>query len=129
MSPSAIYRALVEECHSQGIIEVTFLKRDIRNAYPPENAALDCSNLIEHLQQRKCADNTLDFHFFTEPDGTLERIFFVLKDGKKILRHQGQDTVLLFDTKHGTNWYGHKLGCFCTIDANGKTRIIAVVFL
>jgi hypothetical protein len=51
MSSSGIYRALVEECHSQGI-NVTFLKKDIRNAFPPENASLDCSNLIEHLQQR-----------------------------------------------------------------------------
>jgi MULE transposase domain len=128
MSPSSIYRALEEECRSQDI-DVTFLKRDIRNAYPPENTSLDCSNRIEHLQQWKHDDDALDFCFFTEPDGTLECKFFVLKDGKKILWHQERDTVILFDTKHGLNRYDHKLGCFCTIDANGKTHIIAVVFL
>jgi MULE transposase domain len=54
----------------------------------------------------------------------------LLKDGKEeILLQQGSETVILFDTKHGTNQYGHKLGCFCTIDAHGKTHIIAAVFL
>jgi MULE transposase domain len=81
------------------------------------------------MHQRQKDNNTLECIFYTEEDGTLERIFFVLKDGKEILLQQGSDTVILFDTKHGTNQYGHKLGCFCTIDAHGKTRIIAAVFL
>jgi hypothetical protein len=82
MSPSGIYRALVEECHSQDI-PVTFLKKDIRNAYPPQDhASLDCSNLIEHLQQRKHLAVSLDFRFFTEPDlgempSTCKRYFWV----------------------------------------------------
>ena len=128
LPPAKIYRNLVEKCRKLNI-DVTFMKKDVANMYPSENKSLDCSECIEHLQQRKKDDDTLDYIFYTEEDGTLERIFFVLKDGKEILLQQGSDTVILFDTKHGTNQYGHKLGCFCTIDAHGKTRIIAAVFL
>jgi MULE transposase domain len=128
MKPSKIYRNLVEECRKLDI-PITFMKKDVANLYPSENKSLDCSQCIEHLQQCKKDDDTLNYSFYTEEDGTLERIFFVLKDGKDILLQQGSETVILFDTKHGTNQYGHKLGCFCTIDAHGKTRIIAAVFL
>lgn len=37
--------------------------------------------------------------------------------------------VLLYDTKHGTNRYGLKLGCFCSIDEHGFTRVMAGSFL
>ena len=37
--------------------------------------------------------------------------------------------VILYDTKHGTNRFGLKLGCFVGIDNNGVTRIIAVFLL
>jgi hypothetical protein len=35
--------------------------------------------------------------------------------------------VLLYDTKHGTNRYGHKLGCLTYIDETGKTQVLATV--
>ena len=37
--------------------------------------------------------------------------------------------VILYDTKHGTNRFGLKLGCFVGVDNNGMTRIIAVSLL
>ena len=46
-----------------------------------------------------------------------------------IWNNLGEDTVLLFDTKHRTNRYGHKLGYFCTVDEEGRTRVLAATFL
>jgi transposase-like protein len=33
--------------------------------------------------------------------------------------------VLLYDTKHGTNRYGVKLGCLTSFDQTGKTQVLA----
>ena len=37
--------------------------------------------------------------------------------------------VLVYDTKHGTNRYGFKLGSFVGLNNNGVSRIIAVSLL
>ena len=33
--------------------------------------------------------------------------------------------IILLDTKHGTNHFGLKLGCFVALDSNGVTRVLA----
>jgi hypothetical protein len=37
--------------------------------------------------------------------------------------------IILLDTKHGTNRFGMKLGCFVALDSNGVTRVLAACFL
>jgi MULE transposase domain len=37
--------------------------------------------------------------------------------------------VVLYNTKHGTNRYGMKLGCFSLVDCTGMTRVIAASFV
>ena len=51
---------------------------------------------------------------FWVADGGAER-WAALRDAK----------VVLYDTKHGTNKYRCKLGCWTSVDENGDTRIIA----
>jgi hypothetical protein len=111
------------------LLDPPITKKDIANTYPPPDASLDCSNLVAHLKQRKKDDDSLDYNIHLESEGTLNLVFFVLKAGKEVMGQQGSDTVLLFDTKRGTNLYGHKLGCFCTIDTEDKTRVVAATFL
>ena len=40
-----------------------------------------------------------------------------------------QNQVVVYDTKHGTNRFGLKLGCFVGLDNNGLSRIIAASLL
>ena len=125
-----MYRALVRECRSQGL-EVTFNKDDIRNKYAATAASriLDCTNLIGYLKERKVLDPNAEYDIhLDDDDGSLDRIFFVLKGGKDIW-DRSKGSVLLYDTKHGTNRYGMKLGCFTCVDENGKTRVLAGSFL
>jgi hypothetical protein len=37
--------------------------------------------------------------------------------------------IVVLDTKHGTNRFGLKLGCFVALDQNGVTRVLAAIFL
>jgi hypothetical protein len=42
---------------------------------------------------------------------------------------RSKSAVLLYDTKHGTNRYGLKLGCLTYIDETGKTQVLATSLL
>lgn len=130
LSPSNIFNFLMQACREKGI-EVTFNEVDIRNKYSSSSHhnILDCTNLIEHLKDREIMDSSLDFKIHhDEFDGSLQCIFFVIEGGKDVWR-RCRGRVLLYDTKHGTNRYGLKLGCFCSIDEHGLTRVLAGSFL
>jgi len=46
---------------------------------------LDCSNLVEHLKERQSEDHELDYDVVLDGStGKLDRVFFVLKEGKAI---------------------------------------------
>jgi hypothetical protein len=51
-----------------------------------------------------------------------------MKDGIERWK-RSKAAVLLYDTKHGTNRYGHKLGCLAYIDETGKTQVLATSLL
>jgi MULE transposase domain len=85
---------------------------------------LDCTNLHEYLYKRRSEMN-LYCNLFVNSDGLLERVFFVLS-GAYELWERTQHAVLLYDTKHGTNRYGLKLGCITCMDEMGKTQVLAV---
>ena len=128
MMPSKIYRALAEKCFNMGLA-ITFTRDDVRNRYPTIGKSLDCSNAVQYLQERNNENPDLLYNYEVDADGTLSRIFFVMEGSSSVWNNLGEDTVLLFDTKHGTNRYGHKLGCFCTVDGEGRTRVLAATFL
>ena len=128
MKVSDIYRALLDKCENEGR-PVLFNKKDVENKIPKgRNNALDCSDAIRHLTERHKKDPGLAFEYYLEEDGCLTRVFVIMEGAHDAWANLGSDAILL-DTKHGTNRYAHKLGCFCTVDNNGKTRVIAGVFL
>ena len=130
MTASEIYTALVAKCRRENT-EITFIQTDIKNKYktPRGESILDCTHLVRHLKERQVEDRELDYDIVLDGStGKLDRVFFVLKEGKATWQ-RSKGAVLLFDTKHGTNRYGMKLGCFVTIDERGKTRVLAGSFV
>ena len=130
MAASEIYTALVAKCRRENI-EITFIQSDIKNRYQTchGETILDCTHLVQHLKERQREDHELDYDVVLDGStGKLDHVFFVLKEGKTIWQ-RSKGAVLLFDTKHGTNRYGMKLGCFVTIDERGKTRVLAGSFI
>jgi len=127
--PAQIYRVLFNQCR-EADIPVTFTKKDIGNmfALKTQNLTLDSTNLDSYLRERMCKDPRLFYNTTTNSIGQLERVFFVLNDAHQIWSEQEVKSVY-FDTKHGTNRYGQKLGCICTTDSNGKTQILAASFV
>ena len=123
--PSEIFAFLSKLCQQNGVA-VTFTSRDIYNLYAETSTdkALDCSNLIQYLQERKCTDSSLTYDYCLTKDGVLSRVFFVITGGMELWDCL-KEAVLLYDTKHGTNRYGVKLGCLTTIDHTGKTQVLA----
>ncbi len=130
MTASEIYTALVAKCRRENI-EITFIQSDIKNKYKTcrGETILDCTHLVQHLKERQLDNHELDYDIVLDgSSGNLDRVFFVLREGKAIWQ-RSKGAVLLFDTKHGTNRYGMKLGCFVTIDERGKTRVLAGSFV
>jgi hypothetical protein len=76
LTPHKIFAALVRECKRLGL-EVTFTRRDIQNKYGDSSGdkALDCSNLIQYLQDRQSEDDSLPFNFRLSQDGMLDCVF------------------------------------------------------
>ena len=91
---------------------------------------------MERTRTDLCALRSLlkfDCDFFFPPvpmnfTSWRERTCENLKEGKENWK-QSVGAVLLYDTKHGTNRHGLKLGCFVTIDKRGKTCILAGSFV
>jgi hypothetical protein len=127
--PERIHLMLSRECHLKGL-PVEFTAKDISNMFGTSvlDKSLDCSNLLEHLQDRLEEDSSLKYYFKLDSDGILDRVFFVLP-GAQAKWAKAKHAVLLYDTKHGTNKYGLKVGVLTFIDENGVTQILAVSIL
>ena len=129
LGPARIYHCLVDQCSSEKI-EVSFTQDDIKNKFQTSKdaLALDCTNFMEHLIERRQQDADLGFAIAHDSEGRVNQIFLLLQNWRSLwIDTRGQ--VVLYDTKHGTNRYGMKLGCFSLIDGAGKTRVIAASFV
>ncbi|MGH7973877.1 MAG: hypothetical protein ACREBR_00025 [bacterium] len=128
-SYSEIYRFLAEKSREANK-EVTFTYGDIKSALSDKQKtkALDTTQLFQYLTDRQNVDSNLGFELYQDNAQKLNRVFFVLKGGRELWCSMGASLVL-FDTKHGTNAYGFKLGLFVTVDENGITRIVAGSFV
>jgi hypothetical protein len=91
---------------------------------PYATEPLDCSNLVFYLRDKQW----LTWDIKLTDDGELDAIFIVI-DGAMEKWERSEHSVLLYDTKHGTNRYGFKVGCLTSVDSNGKTTILAVSFV
>jgi MULE transposase domain len=129
LGPARIYHCLVDECLSEKI-EISFTLADLKNKFATskQTLSLDCTNLLEHLTARREKDSDLGFAIGHDSEGRLDRIFFLLQNWRNLWM-DGGGKVVLYDTKHGTNQYGMKLGCFSLVDCTGMTRVIAASFV
>ncbi len=120
MSISGTYAALVKHCKLHDI-ERTFIKKDIENEFSirGEHKILDSTNLNSYLKERLDRDPSLCFNVDINDDGTLDKVFFVMEVAVELLASTPSKIVVL-DTKHGTNRFGLKLGCFNTSDKMKK---------
>ena len=84
---------------------------------------LDATNFIEKLEQRR-VQKGLFFSYHVDPEEGLCRVFWESDDGAELWQRSNA-SVLIIDTKHGTQRYGLKLGLMVSPDRNGATRIIA----
>jgi hypothetical protein len=126
--PSKIYYSALEKCDKLGIAP-TFVLADIQNKYSLNSSEdwLDSSQLIQYLQDVSNQDKNRQFAWGLSEDAVLDRIFYVLPNG--ITCWEKSKKVCLFDTKHGTNRYGYKLGTFSTVDNNGRTKMLAACII
>jgi hypothetical protein len=108
-----------------------FLSKDIENLFKDEvfNRPLDCTDLHHYFEERMSNDESLQFKIHVNCDGELDMIFFVVNREAFNIWAETEGSVLLFDTKHGTNRYGLKLGLLSCIDANCRTQVLAASFV
>lgn len=132
-TPMQIFVALSRECQRLGRA-VTFTREDVYNKYVKQIGGdhhLVCSNLIQFLRDRQSADASLPFDFRLsgqDSNRTLECVLVVMKDGIERWK-RSKAAVLLYENKHGTNRYGHKLGFLTYTDETGTTQVLAISLL
>lgn len=128
-SISQIYTFLSHLWRSRGN-EVTFIYNDIKNEFRGcyEERILDSTDLVLHLQERMEQDDSLGFAMKLDECAKLDCLFFVMKGGHALWK-ENACRLVLYDTKHGTNRFGLKLGLFTCVDVNGKTRVLAGSFV
>jgi len=123
LSSVAIYSYLYSECKETNT-PVTFTKADIYNQFNRGHSVLDCSNVLKYLHSRYVDNRYLPYDVDMSADGIMDRLFFVLGDGMKTFG-TSDTRIIIYDTKHGTNRYGFKIGMFVTVDGNGCTEVLA----
>jgi len=123
LSSSLIYNFLYSQCKEEGR-PVTFTKEDIYNRFFRDKRDLDCTNVLNYLQARYTQNNSLPYDIYLSENGIMERLFFVMNNGISMFE-SSECKIVLYDTKHGTNRYGFKIGMFVSLDGNGKTQVLA----
>ena len=107
-------------------LPVTWTIGDVHNAFcrdGKEADTFDAQKLVESLKERE--KEGLPFELRLTKEGELASVFWLSDSGFKHWAALGEAKCVLYDTKHGTNRYKMKLGCWTVVDCNGITRIIA----
>jgi hypothetical protein len=86
--------------------------------------SFDAQKFIETLKENE-KEYGLPYELRVSKEGALESVFWLNKTGFKHWAALGEAKCVLYDTKHGTNRYEPKLGCWTVVDCNGITRIVA----
>jgi hypothetical protein len=123
-----IHRHLASMYRDQYGMDAPFNYQDVYHSINPHGyqQALDTTGFIQHLQQNKDEEG-LDFSYKHDADGILSLCFNVFKDAVKL--YSDGCRPVLFDTKHGTNRYGLRLGCFTTVGRDGGTVLLATAMI
>lgn len=123
-----IFRHLASMYRDQYTVDAPFNYQDVYHSINPHGyqQALDTTGFIQHLQQNKDEEG-LDFSYKHDEDGVLCLCFNIFKDAVKL--YSDGCRPVLFDTKHGTNRYGLRLGCFTTVGRDGGTVLLATAMM
>ena len=80
----------------------------------------DASGLAEWLLTRKL-NQGLYSEWTTDHMGCMDRVFYEVEGAQEHWQRSDGARIIFFDTTHGTNEYGMKVGCFTSVDHHGKT--------
>ena len=115
-------------------IEVTWIDRDLYDQLAPsaESKHLDATGLVAKLQERERAG--LPYHITTDSQGALQNAFMWMKGAFDVWANETDDQsrpfgCIIFDTSHGTNRYGLRLGTISMASSSGSTKILALTLL
>ena len=133
MSPNELYKYLVKQCELKSI-QVKFVMKDVINRVaklrPNSDLVFDLTDLVKCLADRRQQNASLHYDIRTcrkdNNQAVTDCIFFTTDGALELWKSSEGKTVVLYDTKHGTNRYGFYLGLISMVDFNGKTRILAV---
>jgi hypothetical protein len=123
-----ILRHLASLYREKYSVDAPFNYQDVYHSINPHGfqQALDTTGFIQHLQRNKDEEG-LDFSYMHNEEGVLCLCFNVFKDAVKL--YSDGCRPVLFDTKHGTNRYGLRLGCFTTVGRDGGTVLLATAMI
>jgi hypothetical protein len=123
-----IFRHLSTLYREKYLVDAPFNYQDVYHSINPHGfqQAMDTTGFIQHLQHNKDEDG-LDFSYKHNEEGVLCLCFNVFKDAVKL--YSDGCRPVLFDTKHGTNRYGLRLGCFTTVGRDGGTVLLATAMM
>ena len=127
--PIASINAVLVDAAQRAGEDVTWNLADVRSKFSvaSHEKTLDASNLAQVLEQR--SSEGLTSFWDVNEEGQLDRVFYVMSGAIDEWAKCGEYNTLLYDTSHGTNPYGMKLGCFTTVGESGQTVILAVSLL
>jgi hypothetical protein len=125
---SFVFKNLVSLYRAKYSEDAPFSYQDVYHSINPHGfqQALDATGFIQHLQHNKDEEG-LDFSYVNNEEGVLYLCFNVFKDAVKLFSDGCRP--VLFDTKHGTNRYGLRLGCFTTVGRDGGTVLLATAMM
>ena len=125
---SFVFRYLSALHRDRNHTEPPFTYHDVFNAINPHKnqTAMDSTGFIQYLQGRK-DDQGLDFDWLSDEEGSIANAFFVFKNAVRTFSDGSRP--VLFDTKHGSNRYGLRLGIFSTVGRDGSTILLGASLL
>ena len=125
---SFVFRYLSALHRERNHTEPPFTYHDVFTAISPHKnqTAMDSTGFIQYLQGRK-DDQGLDFDWLSDEEGSIANAFFVFKNAVRTFSDGSRP--VLFDTKHGSNRYGLRLGIFSTVGRDGSTILLGASLL
>ena len=133
MSPKDIYNFLTRACKKEGLI-VSFVMKDVVNRVykvrqSKTDLVFDMTDLVKCLADKKANNNSIHYAIrvgHENDDCSTDSLFFTMDGSNTLWNLCEGKSILLYDTKHGSNRYGFYLGILSTVDNEGKTRILAI---
>jgi len=90
----------------------------------PGSKVNDMEGVVKWLGERQ--KKGLPYHIHTDAANRVDRIFYAMEGAQDMWDRSAGMKLGLFDTTHGLNAYGMKVGCVSTADHTGGVHILAV---